>query len=232
MKKQFKNFAILAIALCFSCTSSDDTTPEGIGGGESIQARYKVSFEPNFTNQFHPTDYPNGAVFVKPIFIVHSNTTSLFTEGSVASNGLEQYVEDGDSSGVVLEHTQSQDNVNPTTILLGTSDVGPTEVKEYTITFAPDKTMFSFVTRISPSPDWFLGVDSFSILNADNSLKEGASFKLYAFDAGTKAGETYNANDGDETVGIALRTGLPLSSLPDETGKFLGILSLERLTAN
>ena len=231
MKKQFKNFAIITIALCFSCTSSDDT-PIGTGGGESIQATYKITFISNFTSELHPTDYPSGAVFIRPILVTHSSATSIFSLGSLASAGIELYAEEGNSSGVFSEHTQSQDNVNPTTIIQASIDVTSIDIKEYTITFTPDKTMFSFITRISPSPDWFLGVDSFSILNPDNSLIESKSFKLYAIDAGSILGDTYMANGGDESSAIVERTGLPLSIVANQTGNFLGTLNIEKIISN
>ena len=233
MRKQFKIFAFIAITLCFGCSSSSDDGPTGTGnGGTLIEASYKVTFTPNFTTEFHPTDYPTNATFIKPIIVIHSNSTSIFSEGSFASAGLGLFSEEGDSSGIFSEHTQVEDNINPTTITQGSANVGPTQTMVYTINFTPDKTLFSFVTKLSPSPDWFLGVDSFNILKSDNTLIESASFKLYATDAGTKAGETYTSDDGDETNVIAERTGLPLSNVVNEPGKFIGILTLERNNTN
>ncbi len=233
MKKQFKIFVIIAIMLNYSCSTSDDNTTTGTGEGEvTIQASYRVTFEPNFVEQFHPNDYPNDATFIKPFIVAHSSATSIFKLGSFASSGLKLYTEDGDSSELVTEHTQVEDNVKPTTIVQGTSDVGPIEAKVYTINVTPDKTLISFITKISPSPDWFLGVDSFDIVKSDNTLVESISFELFAHDAGTEDGDTYISANVSENKAIVLRTGLPLSNTANETGKSLGKLTIERINNN
>ena len=46
---------------------------------------------------------------------------------------------------MVEEHTQTEDNLNPTTIDLGSSDLGPTESIDFTITIAPTKPLISFI---------------------------------------------------------------------------------------
>ncbi len=233
MKNHFKIIALSAIALFFSCSSSDDSTSgTGNGGGVIPQATYKITFEPNFTAELYPTDYPQNPSFSKAVLIAHSNTTSVFSIGLSSSPGLKLFAEDGDSSTLVTEHTQTGDNVNPTTIVLGTSDGGPTEAKVFNITITPTKPLISFVTKLSPSPDWFLGVASFSLENPDNTLVESATLGLYAIDAGTDAGASYTSADSPETTPISIRMGLPLSTDPNATGKALGVLTIERLNTN
>ena len=104
-----------------------------------------------------------------------------------------------------------------------------TATEVYTINVTPTTTLLSFVTKISPSPDWFLGVSSFNLIGTDNILIESASIALFAIDAGTDAGETYTSDNSPENKSIVLRTGLPLSSDPNETGKSLGNLVIERI---
>lgn len=231
--KQLKYLAFVAIMVCFGCSSSDDgDSPENGDGGEPIQATYRVIFEPNFTTQFHPNDYPDDAAFIKPIIVAHSASTSIYSVGSSASPGLKLYAEDGDSSTLFTEHTGGEDNVNPIVLLQGTDNVGPTESKTYTITITPSTTLISFVTKISPSPDWFLGVNSVNLVTSDNTLLESTSFELYAIDAGTDAGATYESANDPVTESIKVRTGQPLSDNDDETGKNLGTLTIERVINN
>ena len=232
MKSYYKIIALSAVVLFFSCSSSDDTYSGSGGGGIIANASYRVTFVPNFNEVIFPTDYPINAGFSKGFLVVHSNTTSIFTLGTTASAGLKLYAEDGDSSTLVTEHTQTEDNVNPTTIVLGNSNVGPTEPVVFTITIIPSKLLISFVTKILPSPDWFLGVDSFSLDNSDNTLVESVSIGLFALDAGTDAGETYTSANSPELSVISIRTGLPLSTNPNETGKGLGVLKIERINTN
>jgi len=231
MKRNFKLFTLVIVALCFSCSSNDDT-PSGEGsGGVVIQASYKVTFEPDFTTEFHATDYPDDASFDGLFLMAHGNTTSLFTEGSLATPGLKLYAEEGDMSTLISEHSGGQDE-NQTTVVSTTDDIGPTEVKSFTINVTPNTTLLSFVTRISPSPDWYLGMDSFNLVTTENTLVEEATIRLHAIDAGTDEGETYASENAPGSETIKVRMGLPLSDDPTKTGKILGVLKIERLNTN
>lgn len=50
----------------------------------------------------------------------------------------------------------------------------------------------SFVVRIVPSPDWFVGVDSLDLCEGGR-WKEQASLDLYPHDAGTDSGFTFSS---------------------------------------
>lgn len=232
MKTHFNIFAIAILTLCLSCSSNDDASPDDGDGGVVIQASYRVTFEPNFTTQFHPNDYPDDASFDGLFLMAHSDKTSLFSLGSIASPGLKLYVEEGNTATLATEHAGGEDNVNPTTVVVTNDDIGPTETRSFTINVAPATTFLSFVTRISPSPDWFLGLDSFNLATSDNTLIESESFELYAIDAGTDAGASYISDDDSESQIIVVRTGLPLSNNANETGKNLGTLKIERINTN
>ncbi len=231
MRKQIIILTFLAIAICFSCSTNNDT-PTGTGSDEVlVQALYRITFTTSFTTEFHPTDYPDNAMFIKPFIVAHNANTSIYKEGSLASPGLKLYAEEGDATTLVTEHSSGGDT-NATTIIQGTTDVGPTETKVYNINVTPNTTLISFITKLSPSPDWFLGVDSINILNSDNTLVDNIGFKLYAIDAGTDAGETYTSANSSETKVIAVKTGLPLSTVPNDAGKFLATISIERVINN
>lgn len=49
----------------------------------------------------------------------------------------------------------------------------------------------SLVAKLSPSPDWFLGVDSLELCLANGSWIEEKQLNVYLWDAGTDAGTTY-----------------------------------------
>lgn len=50
----------------------------------------------------------------------------------------------------------------------------------------------SFIARIVPSPDWFVGVDSVDLCDGDH-WKENASMELFPYDAGTDSGFTFSS---------------------------------------
>ena len=50
----------------------------------------------------------------------------------------------------------------------------------------------SFIVRIVPSPDWFIGVDSLNLCDGDH-WKESIHLDLYPYDAGTDSGFTFSS---------------------------------------
>ncbi|MGH0144291.1 UNVERIFIED_CONTAM: hypothetical protein FKN15_005125 [Acipenser sinensis] len=52
--------------------------------------------------------------------------------------------------------------------------------------------LLSFIVRIVPSPDWFVGVDSLNLCEGDQ-WKEQLSLDLYPWDAGTDSGFTFSS---------------------------------------
>ena len=57
--------------------------------------------------------------------------------------------------------------------------------------------MVSLITMIAPSPDWFVGVDSYDLCGM-NGWKETVTMDLLPWDAGTENGQTYSL-DNTET---------------------------------
>ena len=57
--------------------------------------------------------------------------------------------------------------------------------------------MVSLITMIAPSPDWFVGVDSYDLCGM-NGWKEKVMMDLLPWDAGTENGQTYRL-DNTET---------------------------------
>ena len=56
--------------------------------------------------------------------------------------------------------------------------------------------MVSLITMIAPSPDWFVGVDSYDLCGM-NGWKESVTMDLLPWDAGTGEGLTYRPKTGD-----------------------------------
>ena len=54
--------------------------------------------------------------------------------------------------------------------------------------------MVSLITMIAPSPDWFVGVDSYDLCGMDG-WKEKVTMDLLPWDAGTENGQTYSFNN-------------------------------------
>lgn len=223
------------IVLCFSLlifacsTDSGNNNGSGNGGGLDPQAVYRITFMPDFTANSHPTDYPNNASFKGMFIMAHSNASTLFRVGQPASDGLEMYVEDGDNSGLTTEHTPVMDN-DPVTVIANGSDIGPTGTDVVQLTITPSTTLISIVSKISPSPDWFIGIDALNLVNPDNSLVDDIEISLAPIDAGTDGGTSYESPDMEENANVSLFNGPPFAD-PNPPGIIarLGTIRIERI---
>ena len=65
--------------------------------------------------------------------------------------------------------------------------------------------MVSLITMIAPSPDWFVGVDSYDLCGM-NGWKENMTMDLLPWDAGTENGLTYSLNNrATDPVDVIMR---------------------------
>ena len=65
--------------------------------------------------------------------------------------------------------------------------------------------MVSLITMIAPSPDWFVGVDSYDLCGI-NGWKETMTMNLLPWDAGTENGQTYRLNNmATDPVDVIMR---------------------------
>ncbi|MBT8278546.1 MAG: spondin domain-containing protein [Bacteroidia bacterium] len=217
--------------LLFTCSNSDDSNNGGGGGGGLVaQATYRVTITGNWTAQTHPTDYPANAGFDQLYFMAHSSSSSLYKLGLAGSDGLKAYATTGDISGLNAEHIQGEDGVDPTVIAIG-SDISATGTDSFTLTITPNTTLISFVARISPSPDWFVGTDSFNLANPDNTLVENMEFSLFPIDAGADGGTTYESPDDPNAGPVATISGDPFTGSNGFIQR-LGSVSIERIDNN
>lgn len=233
IKKRMKN-CIKLIALVVAITtigcSSDDSGSADLGDGLNAQATYKITFNPDFSEMDHPTDYPDNASFAKMFVMAHSSNTTLYTIGSAATDGLKRYVTDGDIGGLQSEYSGEEGTSNATKIAIGNAIGATGSSDSVTIVINPDLLEISFVSKISPSPDWFVGVRSFSLVNPDNSLVDYIEIPVYPLDGGADAGTTYNAETSPETGPVAIINGYPFT--PPESGNIIkrfGNLTIERI---
>ncbi|XP_078080470.1 spondin-2-like [Mustelus asterias] len=156
-------------------------------------ASYSLSFLAEWNSLSFPKQYPTHrppAQWSMLFGCVHNYDFTLWAEGAMASSGIKMFVEDGELKTLLEEvnttlgAVQSWFHANP--IMAG-------EGKSSTVfTVTPTHPLVSFLVRIIPSPDWFLGADNINLCE-DNSWKESYTLDLFPWDAGTDSGFTFSS---------------------------------------
>jgi hypothetical protein len=159
-------------------------------------ARYVVTFDATWRRETHPTDFPADAHFSRLIGGTHSSRVSFWAEGASASAGIEAMAERGAVSPFDQEIQAAIDAGTAATLIRGDgldTSPGATHIEFDVIREHP---LVTLVTMVAPSPDWFVGVHDLSLIEGGNWAAQ-KTVTLYALDAGTDSGSSYDSPDRD-----------------------------------
>lgn len=177
------------------------------------QARYSVVFDSTWSETTHPTDFPDNAHYSGLIGGTHSSAVTFWEVGALASEGIRQMAERGRKSPLDGEVMQAIAAGTAQYVLSGpdlrTSPASTSMEFDITQSFS----LVTLVSMVAPSPDWFVGVSRLPLF-VNGQWVDEIKVDLYAHDAGTDSGTSYESPD-EETVPrrpIAQLTGYPVVS--------------------
>jgi len=159
-------------------------------------AQYQVVFNATWSQQTLPTNWPAGAHFSGLVGATHNADVHFWRDGETASDGIRLMAERGQKSTLLNEVAPAIANGNAQFQLSGGGiSRSPDTVS---LTFAQpmrrDYPLVTLVSMIAPSPDWFVGVDSLSLVE-DGEWVTNKVVELYGRDAGTDSGMTFTSPD-------------------------------------
>jgi hypothetical protein len=159
-------------------------------------AQYQVVFNATWSQQTLPTNWPAGAHFSGLVGATHNADVHFWRDGETASDGIRLMAERGQKSTLLNEVAPAIANGNAQFQLSGGGiSRSPDTVS---LTFAQpmrrDYPLVTLVSMIAPSPDWFVGVDSLSLVE-DGEWVTNKVVGLYGRDAGTDSGMTFTSPD-------------------------------------
>ncbi|GCB67377.1 hypothetical protein scyTo_0005116 [Scyliorhinus torazame] len=170
----------------------------------SKPASYSLSFLAEWNSLSFPKQYPTHrppAQWSMIFGCVHNYDFTLWAEGAVASSGIKMFVEDGKHETLTAEMNATLGAVQS---CFHTNPIMEGEGNSSTVfTVTPTHPLVSFLVRIIPSPDWFLGANSINLCERNN-WKESYTLDLFPWDAGTDSGFTFSspnfATNPQETI--------------------------------
>lgn len=179
------------------------------GGGEPCQPDkltvYKVVLHTFWSRDKFPKHYPDWrppAQWTKVFGRSHDKSFTLFRLGQRSSPGVKAFAETG-RTDLLEEQSQGEggiyDEFNAPPISTGS---GRTEAEFFV---DGNHSRVSLMSRIVPSPDWFIGIDSFDLC-VDGNWIDSITIEVDPIDAGTDNGFTFTApNWPTEPQGVAYR---------------------------
>lgn len=188
-------------------------------------ARYRVTFEATWTEATHPTDFPSNPHFSPLIGGTHNAGVVFWEPGGIATWGIERMAEAGRFVELQAEIEAAMVLGDAETVIqqAGTPSPG-VRTKEFTT--HESHPLVTVVTMVAPSPDWFVGVHSVTLLVGGQWVEE-VSFELMPYDAGTDAGVTFTSPNEDITPHIPIvEIG---AQFPFNGGGPLGTMTFELL---
>jgi hypothetical protein len=159
-------------------------------------ADYMVVFDATWSEETHPGELPPGPHFSGLIGGLHNSQVSFWTVGELASAGIEGMAENGAKFPLDRDVDDAID-AGTANLLLSGGGIGssPGSVG-LAFTAHEDYPLITLVSMLAPSPDWFVGVDSLSLMSG-SGWRYQIVVPLYVFDAGTDSGTTFTSFDQD-----------------------------------
>ncbi|XP_063979806.1 uncharacterized protein LOC135163864 isoform X2 [Diachasmimorpha longicaudata] len=169
---------------------------------------YKITLNTYWTRIKFPKYYPNDrAQFGKIFGQTHDKTYSLYRLGTRLNSGLVHYIETGEIHGITSEGS----NRNVLDSFIGSSIFRGHGTSTTQAFFDNNHTLVSIISRLNPSPDWFIGLDSFQLC-IDGDWIDTVTVELDPLDAGTHEGilfTTINQRNWPQNVAYRITSRFP-----------------------
>lgn len=159
-------------------------------------AQYQVVFNSTWSQLTLPANWPANAHFSGLVGGTHDGTVHFWRDGETASEGIRLMAELGQKTTLLNEIVPAMENGTAHFQLSGGGiSQSPGSVS---LTFPQPMTrdypLVTLVSMIAPSPDWFVGVDSLSLIE-DGQWITNKTVTLYGRDAGTDSGPSFTSPD-------------------------------------
>ncbi len=159
-------------------------------------ANYRMTFFAEWSATSHPTDYPNGAHFSPLIGNTHNIDGFIWDAGGIATNGIEQMAETGGTFLLGNEIEMLINNSGSESLLRGGDTTSGVDTVVVNFNISDSHPLFSMVTMIAPSPDWFIGVHDLN-LKPNGVWLDQLTVELLPYDAGTQDGSSFTNSGGN-----------------------------------
>lgn len=155
-------------------------------------ARYRLTFQARWSPATHPDDIPGSAHFSRLVGGNHNASVTFWQAGATASQGIREMAELGRANPLDREIQDAIAAGTAETLTIGPAADKSPDTVSMDITLSQRFPLFTLVTMIAPSPDWFVGVAGLPLFENGQWVDE-RRVELDPYDAGTDSGGTFFA---------------------------------------
>ncbi|MXW64196.1 MAG: T9SS type A sorting domain-containing protein [Bacteroidetes bacterium SB0662_bin_6] len=159
---------------------------------QTTSATYTVTFQGNWTTDSTPGGVVSSAHFTRLVGAVHNDMVTFWESGGTATAGVESVAELGVTGTFESEVAAAGANAS-----LVKQSIGGTGTSKATfdIEVTSDRPLFTLLSMIGPSPDWFVGVSGLSLLDGQGQWRSEREVDLFPYDAGTEDGNGFSLSN-------------------------------------
>lgn len=222
-----KIIILVSLALLINGCGNSENTKEN-----TSTVKYKLTFKSLWNVNNFPTAFPSGKEhFSGLIGATHIESKYIWQSGSQASQSIKVMAETGSKTALKNEIAKSSDFslVEGRGISVGKDSVN----LEFSTT--KDKPLLSLTAMVAPSPDWFVGINSFKLYD-ENTKKwiQSQTISLKIYDAGTDSGSTFisdNINTNPrENISLLTEPEIDINNgVQSISSKAIGTFTIEKL---
>lgn len=153
-------------------------------------ATFEFTFQSAWSSLAFAT-VPANQGFSNIVGATHDQSFSLWTEGETASSAFSQLTSDG-SAGPVASLIASAITSGSADVLI--EEIGVAEElgsRTFQVTVNRSHPYLSFASSLQPSPDWFVGLSTFNLVDNTGNWIQSLDVELEAYDGGVDSGVTF-----------------------------------------
>jgi hypothetical protein len=191
MKKNlFFTATVLYVFLGFtSCKKENTIEPDKIAETAKIDsiASYKIYITGIWAMPQHTI--PVNVHFTQFVGLIHGDEAAIYKLGALASKGVENVAEIGNST-VLKNEMDSLIAANKALGKFFLTIAGAIGKDSTSASINIKNPKISFVSMLAPSPDWFVGIDSYNLIQNGKWITD-ITIPVYGYDAGTEDGDVF-----------------------------------------
>ncbi|MYD01312.1 MAG: hypothetical protein F4109_04280 [Gammaproteobacteria bacterium] len=175
------------------------------------EASYTVTFTARWTSEIHDS-VPASSHFTTLVGAATNGRANLWMPGELASAGLENVAELGQTGQFLNEIGEAMSNMTAASPVIS-GGTGSTGTSVFELNLSRAMPLFTFASMVAPSPDWFVGLSEFPLLDKHGGwVGDTGHMNLAVWDAGTETGNRFSLS------GTATNPHQPIRQLTAQIG--------------